>query len=133
MSKLLLLLVLNGLLAGGAPALDTAVRVKLEGVNNSAQYGLATLQPEGNRTRVVIALSGGPAGVSQPAHIHLGRCGKLDKAPKWMLKPIRNGRSVTMIPASIETILGQEAAINVHRSSTEPQLYVACGNLAAWK
>jgi hypothetical protein len=67
--------------------------------------------------------------VSQPAHIHLGRCDKLDKAPKWKLKPVQNGRSVTVVPASIDAILKEKTAINIHKSATEPQIYVSCGNI----
>lgn len=129
MSKLLLILVLNGLLADAAPPVVNAVTVRLEAQNNSGQSGTAALQPEGNKTRVVIELSGMPAGATQPAHIHPGTCDKLDKAPKWTLKPVRDGRSVTVVPASIDAILKDKTAINIHKSATEPQIYVACGNI----
>lgn len=131
MPKLLTILLLAGLQANGVFALDDSITVKLEAQNNSGLSGTATLLPEGDRTRVIIELPNAPAGVSQPAHIHLGRCDKLDKAPKWPLKPVTHGRSVTLVPASIDAILKDRAAINIHQSATEPQIYVSCGNIIA--
>ncbi|HEY0664424.1 MAG TPA: hypothetical protein VGD18_07440, partial [Thiobacillaceae bacterium] len=91
----------------------------------------ATLMPEGDKTKVVILLSGAPAGVAQPAHIHLGTCDKLDKAPKWKLEPLKDGKSTTVVPVSLETILKDKTAINVHKSAAEIQVYVSCGNIVA--
>jgi hypothetical protein len=67
--------------ADAAFALDKPITVRLEAKNNSGQTGTAILQPQGDKTKVVIELSNVPAGVAQPAHIHLGSCDKLDKAP----------------------------------------------------
>ncbi len=55
----------------------------------------------------------------------------LDKAPKWPLEAVKLGRSVTMLPAPLDTILGEKAAINVYKSAAEVQVYVACGNIVA--
>lgn len=115
--------------AGPALALDDTVSVKLEAQNNSGQTGSATLIPEGDKTRVVIDILNAPTDVAQPAHIHLGRCDKLDKAPKWPLQAVKNGRSVSLVPASIDTILADRTAINVHKSAAEVQIYVSCGNI----
>lgn len=131
MHRLLTSLLLTGLLAGPALALDDTVTVKLEALNNSGQSGTATLLPEGNKTKVVIELSNVQTGVSQPAHIHMGTCNKLDKAPKWPLEPVKNGRSVTTLPVSLNTILKDSTAINIHKSEIEPQIYVSCGNIIA--
>lgn len=124
-------LLLAGLLAGPALALDDTVSVKLGAQNDSGQSGSATLIPEGNQTKVVIELSNAPAGTAQPAHIHLGSCDKLNKAPKWPLEAVKDGRSVTMLPVALDTILAERAAINVHKSAAEVQVYVACGNIVA--
>lgn len=129
MSRLLMILLLAGLSAGTALALDDSVTVKLEAQNNSGQTGSATLFPEGEKTRVVIELLNAPPGVAQPAHIHLGRCDNLDKAPKWPLEAVKNGRSVTVVAASLDTILKDKVAINVHKSAAEVQTYVSCGNI----
>ena len=129
MSRLLMILLLAGLSASPARALDDAITVKLEAQNNSGQTGTATLFPEGEKTRVVIELLNAPAGAAQPAHIHLGRCDNLDKAPKWPLEAVKNGRSITVVAASLDAILKDKVAINVHKSAAEVQTYVSCGNI----
>jgi Cu/Zn superoxide dismutase len=133
MRDLLLLLLLSGLPAHPALAAHDVVTVKLDAQNNSGQTGTATLTPEGDKTRVAIELSNGPKGVAQPAHIHLGTCDKLDKAPKWKLEAVKDGKSVTTVPASLDTILKDKTAINVHKSANEIQVYVSCGNITAAK
>jgi hypothetical protein len=54
-----------------------------------------------------------PAGVTQPALIHPGRCDNLDKVPKWPLEAMKNGKSDTEVPASIDAILKDRTAITV--------------------
>jgi hypothetical protein len=131
MRKTIGILLLTGLFSNAALALDDVVTVKLEAQNNSGQNGVATLLPEGDKTKVVIEIPNMPAGVAQPAHIHLGSCDKLDKAPKWNLEAVKGGRSVTVVPVSLETILKDRTAINVHKSAAEAQIYVSCGNIIA--
>ncbi len=124
------ILLLAGQLAHPALALADGVTVRLEAQNNSGQYGTASLWPEGSQqTKVVIALSNAPPGMPQPAHIHRGSCDKLDKAPRWSLNALKDGKSVTLVPVSLETILRERTAINVHKSAIETQVYVACGNI----
>lgn len=130
-NTILILLFAGGLFSNTALALDDVVTVKLEAQNNSGQNGAATLMPEGNKTKVVIEIPNMPAGVAQPAHIHRGRCDKLDKAPKWNLEAVRDGRSVTVVPVPLDTILQDKTAINVHKSAAEAQIYVSCGNIIA--
>jgi hypothetical protein len=129
MPRLLMILMLAGLSSNAALALDDTVTVKLEAQNNSGQSGTATLTPDGDKTKVVILLSNAPTGVAQPAHIHLGRCDNLDPAPKWKLDPVKGGSSTTMVPASLDAILKDKAAINIHKSAAEVQVYVSCGNI----
>ena len=129
MRKTIGILLLAGLFSNAALALDDVVTVKLEAQNNSGQNGVATLLPEGDKTKVVIEIPNMPAGVAQPAHIHLGSCDKLDKAPKWNLEGVRGGRSTTTVPVSLDTILKDKTAINVHKSAAEAQIYVSCGNI----
>ena len=127
--RLPMILMLAGLFSNAALALDDVITVKLEAQNNSGQTGTATLTPEGDKTKVVILLSNMPAGVAQPAHIHLGRCDKLDAAPKWKLEAVKDGQSTTMVPASLDTLLKDRTAINIHKSVDEIQVYVSCGNI----
>lgn len=129
MSRLFMLVLLASVSAHAALVLDNSVTVRLEAQNNSGQSGSATLFPEGDKTRVVIELLNTPAGVAQPAHIHSGSCDKLDKAPKWPLEEVKNGRSVTVVAASIDTLLKDASAINIHKSAADVQTYVSCGNI----
>lgn len=124
-----IVILLLGLFTHAALALDDVVSVKLEAQSNSGQNGTATLMPEGDTTKVVIEIPNMPAGVAQPAHIHLGRCDKLDKAPKWRLEDVKDGRSVTVVPVPLDVILKDRTAINVHKSADEAQIYVSCGNI----
>jgi len=130
MRKTIAILMFAGLFSNGALALDDTITVKLEAQNNSGQNGTATLAPEGNKTRVVIEIpNNAPTDVAEPAHIHLGRCDSLDKAPKWKLEAVKGGRSVTVVPVSLDTILKDKTAINIHKSAAEVQVYVSCGNI----
>lgn len=110
-------------------AKEMPLTINLGAQNNSGENGTATLTPEGHKTKVVIELSNAPAGVAQPAHIHEGTCDKLDKAPKWKLEPVKDGKSTTMVPVPLKTIMKNKTAINVHKSAAEIQVYVACGDI----
>lgn len=105
------------------------ITINLEAQNDSGESGSATLTPEGDNTKVVIELPNAPAGVAQPAHIHMGTCANLDKAPKWKLESVIDGKSTTLVPVSLKTILKDKTAINVHKSPAEIQVYVACGDI----
>lgn len=130
MRKTIVILMLGGLFSNTVLAVfDDVVTVKLEAQNNSGQNGTATLFSEGNKTKVVIEIPNAPTDVAQPAHIHLGRCDKLDKAPKWNLEAVKGGRSTTTVPVSLDTILKDKTAINIHKSAAEVQVYVSCGNI----
>ena len=129
MRKLALILLLTSLFGGVAQALDDSVTVQLDALNDSGETGTATLIPEGNQTKVIINLLNTPTGVAQPAHIHEGRCDNLNKAPKWSLEAVTDGRSITMVPVSIDEITKNATAINIHKSAAEVQVYVACGNI----
>src|SRR5262250_1660567 len=63
--------------AGGALAQDAPVTVKLDAQNGSGETGTATFTPQGNKTQVVLQLTGAPS-AAQPAHIHEGSCAKLN-------------------------------------------------------
>ena len=131
MRRPLMILLLAGLFSSAALALDDVVTVQLAAQNNSGQTGTATLTSEGDKTKVVILLTRAPSGVAQPAHIHLGTCDKLDQAPKWKLEAVKEGISTTLVPASLDTILKEKVAINIHKSAEETQVYVSCGNIIA--
>ncbi len=106
-----------------------AVTVRLAPENKSGESGTAKLTSQGDQTKVEISLKGGPKGVSQPAHIHEGTCAKLDPKPKYGLENVVDGKSTTEVPVSLDALLKEKVAINVHKSGNEIKTYVACGNI----
>jgi hypothetical protein len=116
--------------ASSAAAADSTT-VNLTPQSNSAESGTATLTKAGDKkTKVELSLSGQPSGASQPVHIHKGTCEKLDPTPAIPLAPVVNGKSETVINASLED-LEHGYAINGHKSAQDIKTYVFCGNIAA--
>ncbi len=103
--------------------------VKLEPQNNSGESGTATLTAAGKQTKVSIEITGQPAGVNQPVHIHKGTCDKLDPKPTYPLKPVVNGKSVSTVKASMDDLMTGGFAINGHKSTKDIKDYVFCGNI----
>ena len=111
--------------------------VSLSAQNNSnlnAKYQLTAVgSPSGisSQTRVILAVSNAPQGVSMPAHIHSGTCANLGGV-KYSLSNVVNGVSSTTIDVSILQLkLDLPLAVNIHKSVDEPGVYVACANLNA--
>jgi hypothetical protein len=115
------------LAAGGALAQDAPVTVKLGPENGSGESGTATFTPQGNKTEVVLQLTGAPA-TAQPAHIHEGSCAKLNPAPKIPLQNVVNGKSTTVLDMPMKQVMAG-GAVNVHKSAQDVKTYVACGDL----
>jgi len=105
------------------------VTVKLSQQNKSKESGTARLTPAGDKTKVELNIKGAPKGVSQPAHIHEGSCAKLDPKPAFPLSPLVNGKSETIVNASIDDLTSGGYAINGHKSAQEVSTYVFCGDL----
>ncbi len=105
-------------------------RIELESQNNSGESGTAMLTEVGGNLRVSLNLTGAPAGVSQPAHIHAGSCENLG-AVKYALNSPVNGKSETVLEGlSLDDLKsGGLFAINIHKSNAESGVYVACGDL----
>lgn len=116
-------------IASRAPAADS-MTVKLAPENSSGESGTATLTPVGKQTKVVLSITGQPAGVTQPVHIHKGPCDKLNPKPAFPLSPVVNGKSETTVKASLDTLTHGTYAINGHKSVKEIKTYVFCGNIA---
>ena len=114
--------------AGAALAEDQAVTVNLSAQNASGENGTATLTPKGDKTQVVIKLTGAPQ-EAQPAHIHDGSCAKLDPKPRVPLQNVVGGTSTTTVDMKLADITSKGGAINVHKSAADVKTYVACGDL----
>ena len=112
-----------------ALAQDKPVTVNLSAQNASGESGTATLTPQGDKTQVVIKLTGAPSGTPQPAHIHDGSCAKLDPKPRVPLQNVVDGGSTTTLDMKLGDIMSKGGAINVHKSAADVKTYVACGDM----
>lgn len=99
-------------------------------LNSSGQTGIATLTAMGGQTKVVVSISSGAAGVSQPIHVHSGTCDTLGGV-EYPLTAVSDGSSVTVIDVALSSLKGGANAINVHLSGDEVGTYVACGDIPA--
>ena len=115
--------------ASAALAQDKPVTVNLSAQNASGESGTATLTPQGDKTQVVIKLTGAPDGTQQPAHIHDGSCAKLDPKPRVPLQNVVGGNSTTTLDMKLVDIMSKGGAINVHKSAADVKTYVACGDM----
>ncbi len=113
------------------PAYAHTTTVTLTAQNDSGQNGTVTLEDiDDHTTKVTLSITD-VGNTPQPAHIHEGTCANLNPKPKWPLSNVVNGKSETMVAASLEEIANGEYAINVHKSGPEASVYVSCGNIAA--
>ena len=94
------------------------------------ESGTATLTAMGDKTQVVLSLTGAPAGTPQPAHIHVGTCPGVG-AVKFPLSPVVDGKSTTVVDAKLADITTGAFGINVHKSAAEAGVYVSCGTIQA--
>lgn len=117
------------LAASGALAQDKPVTVNLSAQNASGESGTATLTPQGDKTQVVIKLTGAPDATAQPAHIHDGSCAKIDPKPRVPLQNVVSGNSTTTLDMKLGDIMSKGGAINVHKSAADLKTYVACGDM----
>ena len=120
---------LSGCGSGDGESGSDEVVVDLQEQNGSGESGTATLTTDGEKTKVVIALEN-PSTASQPAHIHEGSCKELDPTPAYGLENVVGGKSTTMVDRPLEE-LRDDYAINVHKSATELDVYMACGDLGS--
>jgi hypothetical protein len=119
------------LVAGGAAlAQEKPVTVSLSPQNGSGEKGTVTLTPKGDKTQVVISMTGAP-GAAQPAHIHDGSCANLDPKPRVPLQNVVDGKSTTTLDMKLSDIMSKGGAVNVHKSAADVKTYVACGDLKA--
>lgn len=103
--------------------------VPLATQNNSGQSGTATLMDVNGKTKVTINISGAPADIVQPAHIHTGSCATIGGVKYPLTFPV-NGKSETTLDVSIDSLLSQlPLAINIHKSASEASIFVACGDI----
>jgi hypothetical protein len=118
--------------ASGTFAEAQDVNVRLGALNSSGESGTATLSDVGgNKTKVVIAVTGQPANVPQPVHIHKGTCAQIDPAPAYGLTTMADGKSETVIDQPLSSLQRERFAINGHKSAQDAKTYVFCGDIPA--
>lgn len=120
----------NAKISGG---MKTAVgrTVKMGAQNGSGQTGTATIVDKGTGVLVTVTVSNEPKGASEPTHIHLGTCSKLNPAPWKPLSNTVNGVSTTTVPGvTVAQLTGKtKYAINLHKSLKQLSVYVSCGGI----
>jgi hypothetical protein len=120
-------LIALGLAASPAVRADSGtIVVKMEGTNGSGESGTATLTPNGNKTIVVIKLSGGSS-VEQPAHFHTGTCDHYEPRPLYGLNDVVKGQSTSTVNQPIDKLTAGNLIINVHKSYDDIATQVSCG------
>lgn len=96
---------------------------------DSGENGSATVKEVDGKVVVSVELTGQPEESIQPMHIHQGSCPGVGT----VLYPLTNavmGRSETILEVTMDELLTQSPiAINVHKSTTQPQIYFSCGDI----
>jgi hypothetical protein len=98
--------------------------------SGSGETGTVTIAPAPGGGSLVTVTTVGQGADPQPVHVHKGQCVLIDPKPTYPLATLQNGKSVTTLkevtPAQLES--GQWA-VNVHKSTTEGNVWVACANI----
>ncbi|HEY7992582.1 MAG TPA: hypothetical protein VID24_00050 [Candidatus Eremiobacteraceae bacterium] len=115
----------------GTSSTGTVV-IQLDQMSSSGQTGTATLTSTiDNKTQVSIELNGEPPDAQEPAHIHPGKCKKLNPKPAYLLTNVAGGMSTTTVNASLSSLETGRFSVNVHESTQNFGTYVACGTIPA--
>jgi len=107
-----------------------SMTINLGAQNGSGQNGQAFLNDTSGGLHVKLAVKNEPARASEPAHIHMGTCARLDPAPWKGLSNVVDGVSVTTLPGvTLAQLKKSHYAINVHQSAANLKHYVSCGDI----
>jgi predicted lipoprotein with Yx(FWY)xxD motif len=91
------------------------------------QTGATVLVSQGAKTEVSLFVKPNP-GVIQPAHVHEGVC-PVPGAVKYPLTNVVEGKSKTVIDASLADLLKGNFSAMVHLSDKDLAKWVSCGNV----
>jgi hypothetical protein len=111
-----------------AAAGDPPRTVTLQTLNDSGVAGTVSFASTGDKTAVEVAVEPG-GNLDMPAHIHPGSCDDLTPQPKFPLENVQNGRSRTVVPATLDELFAGDLAVNIHRSNDDLKTYTACVDL----
>jgi hypothetical protein len=126
----LVVLGLAALVSAPVAAQEESVTINLDELNGSGVSGTATMTADGDSTTVSIEVSGATG--DHPAHIHQGTCDNLNPNPEYPLENVNaDGLSETTVDVPLQDLLDGEFAVNLHQSTTNLGVYIACGNVVA--
>lgn len=111
---------------GACQAAAAPVRtINLATLNDSGVTGTVAFRSVDGKAEVTVTVD--PAGnLDMPAHIHPGTCENLTPQPKFPLENVRNGTSLTVVPASVDELFAGGLAVNIHKSNDDLKTYTAC-------
>ncbi len=110
-------------------ATTNEINVTISEQKASGESGTATLMEVDSKVKVTLKMTGAPAGVTQPAHIHLGKCPDVGAVKYPLTSPI-DGMSETILDVTLAQLKSElPLGINVHKSATEAKVYISCGDL----
>ena len=108
----------------------TSLDINMGQENGSNQTGTATVKDVSGGVLVSVSVKNEPSGASEPAHIHMGTCTKLNPAPWKPLSNVVNGTSTTTVKGvTVADLKKAQYAINLHKSANDIPAYVSCGDL----
>ena len=123
------LLLALAVVLGACSTAASAETVELESLNGSGVSGTVSLTSVADAlTRVEVRVVPGQ-NPDMPAHIHPGSCADLVPQPKYPLRNVVDGVSITEVPASLTELMAGGLAINLHRSNEDLGTYTACADL----
>ena len=94
-------------------------------LNESGVAGTVSFRAVGSRSEVSVSVSPG-GNPDMPAHIHPGTCDNLTPQPKFPLENVREGASITVVPATVDELFAGGLAVDVHKSNDDLRTYTAC-------
>lgn len=107
-----------------------ALMINMGQQNRSGQDGQAWLKDTPRGLWVKVVVRNERRGASEPAHIHMGTCARLNPAPWKPLSNVIGGSSITTLPGvTVAWLKKGHYAINVHQSAANLRHYVSCGDL----
>ncbi len=117
-------------------AQEDSITISLREYQRSGVSGSATLTADEQNTRVVMELSGDPVTGNHPTHIHTGTCADFDPDPTYPLTTVildevsdEGVSDSTVEDVSLESLLGADYVILVHKSAEELTNYYVCGDI----
>ena len=113
---------------GGGPTREYAVEI--EELGGSGVSGRADMRSIGSeQSEVAIELEDAPDG-PLAVHMHEGPCRRDAAPPTHELEPVEDGRSESVIGASVQGLTHGHFHLAIHESDDEDSEHIACGQIS---